>query len=94
MVIKKFIVVTYDIASDRRRRKISELLEEYGVRVNESVFECFIKSEKVKEMKAKVEKIANKKKDVVLFYFLCSSCMEKIEKLGNTSIEPKIVYMV
>jgi CRISPR-associated protein Cas2 len=32
-------VVTYDISIDKRRTKLSDLLEGYGVRVNYSVFE-------------------------------------------------------
>ncbi len=33
-------VIAYDIAEDRRRTQVSTLLEDYGVRVNYSVFEC------------------------------------------------------
>ena len=33
-------VISYDIDDDKRRNKISKVLEEYGVRVLESVFEC------------------------------------------------------
>lgn len=33
-------VFTYDIADDRRRRKVAKLLEERMVRVQESVFEA------------------------------------------------------
>jgi CRISPR-associated protein Cas2 len=33
-------VVTYDIADDRRRRRIAEALEERAARVQESVFEA------------------------------------------------------
>jgi len=32
-------VVAYDITNDKRRKKLSDLLETYGVRVNYSVFE-------------------------------------------------------
>ena len=36
------VLVVYDIADDRRRGKLSDFLEGYGRRVQESVFECFI----------------------------------------------------
>ncbi|HHP7244558.1 MAG TPA: CRISPR-associated endonuclease Cas2, partial [Elainellaceae cyanobacterium] len=36
------VLVVYDIANNRRRQKLSKLLEGYGRRVQESVFECFL----------------------------------------------------
>ena len=33
-------VISYDIESDRTRRKLAKLLEGYGVRIQYSVFEC------------------------------------------------------
>ena len=35
-----FYVVVYDIPNDKRRKKVSDLLEGYGQRVQYSVFEC------------------------------------------------------
>ena len=35
-------LITYDIEDDKRRKKISDLLEGYGVRVNYSVFEFYL----------------------------------------------------
>ena len=33
-------LVSYDITSDKRRRKIAKILENYGKRIQYSVFEC------------------------------------------------------
>lgn len=33
-------LVSYDISSSRRRRKVAKLMENYGTRVQYSVFEC------------------------------------------------------
>ncbi|NJK64957.1 MAG: CRISPR-associated endonuclease Cas2, partial [Synechococcaceae cyanobacterium SM2_3_1] len=38
----KLYVIAYDISCDRRRRKVSEVLEGYGKRAQYSVFECVI----------------------------------------------------
>lgn len=38
-----FYVVVYDISSDKQRKKVSDLLEGYGLRVQYSVFECVFK---------------------------------------------------
>ncbi|MFW6359187.1 MAG: CRISPR-associated endonuclease Cas2, partial [Chroococcales cyanobacterium] len=36
-------LVTYDIPCDKRRKKVADLLEGYGQRVQYSVFECVLK---------------------------------------------------
>ena len=38
-----YLLVTYDIVSDKKRKKVDKLLSEYGYRVNYSVFELEVK---------------------------------------------------
>ncbi|VAX34219.1 hypothetical protein MNBD_NITROSPIRAE03-419, partial [hydrothermal vent metagenome] len=35
------MVVTYDITDDKRREQVSSELENYGMRVQKSIFECY-----------------------------------------------------
>ena len=42
-------VVSYDIISDRTRRKLSKILEGYGVRIQYSVFECRLNEKRFRE---------------------------------------------
>jgi len=37
-----FYLVCYDVVHDRRRDRVSRLLEAYGLRVQRSVFECVL----------------------------------------------------
>lgn len=85
MVKKQLIVVAYDISDNKRRKKVSDLLEEYGVRVNYSVFECFIKPGQLKVLKERAAGLINKKHDSMLYYPLCSACIEKLDRQGNLS---------
>ncbi|SJZ30977.1 CRISPR-associated endoribonuclease Cas2 [Porphyromonas cangingivalis] len=39
------ILIAYDISSNRCRQKVAKILENYGIRVNKSVFMCTIKTE-------------------------------------------------
>ncbi len=48
--MKQFMVVAYDIADDRRRQKIAKVLEQFGLRCNESVFECLLTEAKIQKM--------------------------------------------
>lgn len=81
-----FVVVAYDIASDRRRNRLVKILKGYGVRVNFSVFECSIDRDSFEELKTKVATVINKKKDSVLYYRLCQGCTRKKASLGATTV--------
>lgn len=82
MVMKQYIVVAYDITDDERRNKISDILSACGQRVNKSVFECFLREKDIDNLKRKIERQIRRGEDIVLYYYLCKDCLEKIERLG------------
>ncbi len=81
--MKQFVVVAYDIADDRRRQKTAKILIQYGLRCNESVFECLLTESKIQNMKAQIAKVIDQQEDIVLFYFLCKPCVMKRENFGR-----------
>lgn len=92
--MKKYIVVAYDITDDKRRNKICDILLSYGNRVNYSVFECFLEDKEIQKLKKKIEKYLKKDEDIVLYYYLCKDCLEKVERIGNFSKERNIVKII
>ena len=44
-----FIVISYDIPADKRRTKLAQLLENYGQRVQYSVFECLLTGRQLRD---------------------------------------------
>ena len=91
-LMKQFIVVAYDVADDSRRRKIAKILEQYGVRCNESVFECLLKISKINKMKQQLIKYSDENEDIILFYYLCKSCSMKRESIGSRpQFNPEII---
>jgi len=46
------VMVSYDIANDKRRSKIARTMEDYGTRVQYSVFEVNLKPSQVDKMRA------------------------------------------
>lgn len=81
-----FTVVSYDIVDDKRRNRLSKLLENYGSRVQYSVFECILDGAKLKEMKEEVLKIIDKNEDSVRFYAICEGCLKKLDIMGTGEI--------
>lgn len=89
--MKQYLVVAYDIADDKRRNKICDILSAYGQRVNYSVFECFLGVGDIFRLKNKIEGYLKKGEDIVLYYYLCKDCLEKVERVGSFPEEKSVV---
>lgn len=79
-------VVTYDIPSDKRRKKVSDLLEGYGHRVQYSVFECVLTSEKYSELRRRLKKRVKPGEDCVRFYPLSGHTLTQVEVWGGPPV--------
>ena len=78
----RFIVVAYDVVSDRRRLRLSHYLQTYGNRINLSVFECSVPASEVREFKRVVVSIVRLSTDTVVFYDLCLDCVAAVDRIG------------
>lgn len=81
------VLVTYDVRTidaegKRRLRKVSKTCQDYGVRVQNSVFECVVNSTEFVELKYKLIKIINEKEDSLRFYRLGENYRSKVEHVG------------
>jgi len=89
------VVVSYDIADDRRRRRIFKLMQDYGSRVQYSVFECLLDDTQFRELRRQVKALIRPKEDNVRYYPLCAGCREKRRISGyGRVVEEEDVYMV
>ena len=75
---KTFCVVAYDIKEDRKRARVSKILEKYGIRVNFSVFECMFTDIQLLQVQEKIKKILDNRSDTVIYYPICVNCYTKI----------------
>ncbi|MBI4652160.1 CRISPR-associated endonuclease Cas2 [Candidatus Desantisbacteria bacterium] len=90
-----FIMVSYDIKSNKIRRKIKKVIESFGKRVQYSVFECFLSGTQFNEMKNKIQETIKDKPVSIRFYILCDMCNKKIEFYGCGKIlDDDQYYMV
>lgn len=77
-------VVAYDISNDKKRKKIGEVLEAYGRRVNFSVFEIQIKNQSQKgKLEDELLGLLDPKYDSLRFYNICQNCIERSWSLGD-----------
>jgi CRISPR-associated protein Cas2 len=83
-----FYVVVYDIPSDKRRKKVSDLLEGYGSRVQYSVFECMLTVSKYNELRQRLKPRINLAEDKVRFYPLSGHTLGQVEIWGGPPLTP------
>ena len=75
---RKFIIVAYDVSSTPKRNKIAKMLEDYGERVNLSVFECMLTTARFVKLREKIEKQIDTETDKIVYYTVCVDCFTKI----------------
>lgn len=81
------VLITYDVntetaAGKKRLRRVAKECVNYGQRVQNSVFECSLDAAKCREVKAILEKIIDKEKDSLRFYYLGNNYKSKVEHIG------------
>lgn len=81
------LLVTYDVNTETKegRRRLSKVAKQcvnYGVRVQNSVFECVVDAAKARELKAKLISIIDTKLDSLRFYNLGDNYKNKTEHYG------------
>ena len=85
-------VISYDIESDRTRRKLAKLLEGYGVRIQYSVFECNLTDKRFQKLYKEIFQLTSGKSDgSVRFYSICKNCEDKIVTIGKPLNELKML---
>jgi len=73
---------------------MSKLLEDYGYRVQKSVFECFLTPEMCEKLRQEVKIIIDTKEDRVRIYQICRSCRKRAETSGFTEIPEEEKFVV
>lgn len=90
-------LVSYDIDCDRKRTKIAKLMENYGRRVQYSVFECRLDQGKYEEMYQKLmELLQDEASASIRIYSICERCRQKLVIMGDSDVqeEPEEVYVI
>ncbi len=88
-----FVVVAYDVPSDRRRTKLHKKLKDYGEPVQYSVFECNLSPKQKSSMTKAIRAHISYKEDKVRIYGLCGACKKSISIIGKGEITEDCVTM-
>ncbi len=89
------VLITYDVCviskgGQRRLRKIAKTCLDYGMRVQNSVFECEVTPAQYVLLKDELLDIFDPKKDSLRFYMLGKKGRQKVEHVGAKPIADPI----
>lgn len=81
------VLITYDVnteteAGKKRLRKVAKACQNYGQRVQNSVFECIIDPARLKQLQANLERLIDEDKDSLRYYYLGDEWHKRIEHVG------------
>lgn len=94
------VLITYDVSTisssgQRRLRQVSKTCQNYGQRVQNSVFECIVDAAQLKELKLKLLDIIDEELDSLRFYQLGNNYKNKVEHIGvkeSLDLEGTIIF--
>lgn len=81
------VLITYDVSvvtpeGRRRLRQIAKVCLDYGVRVQNSVFECDVEPAQFTRLQDELLSIYDEEEDSLRFYFLGKKGRQKVEHHG------------
>lgn len=82
-----FVIVSYDVetknlAGQRRLRRVAKACQDYGQRVQYSIFECIVDPAQWAVLKQRLMDEIDSEKDSLRFYYLGSNWKRKVEHVG------------
>jgi len=81
------VLVTYDVSTiskggQKRLRKVAKICQNYGQRVQNSVFECIVDATQFTTLKYELKNVIDKEHDSLRFYRLGNNYKTKVEHFG------------
>ncbi len=82
MVLISYDVSTMDSEGKKRLRKVAKECQNHAQRVQNSVFEADLDYSTFMKLKSRLEKLIDKEKDSLRFYYLGNNWDKRIEHIG------------
>lgn len=81
------VLVAYDVntetrAGRRRLRRVAKACEDFGQRVQNSIFECLVEPAQWVSLRSRLLDEVNQEKDSLRFYFLGKNWQRRVEHIG------------
>jgi len=83
-----YVLITYDVCTStreggKRLRKVAKACQNYGQRVQNSVFECLLSESQLVMLQHELSNIINFEEDSIRYYYLGNNWSKKVEMVGK-----------
>ncbi len=83
------VVVSYDVSTKtqsgkKRLKKVADICLNFGIRAQNSVFECLIEPSQWEVLKNQLLSVYNEEEDNLRFYYLGSNWKRRLENYGKS----------
>jgi CRISPR-associated protein Cas2 len=94
------VLITYDVQTTseggaRRLRMVAKACQNYGQRVQHSVFECVLDSAQLTKLKLELVKLIDHEKDSLRIYRIGNKYRSKVEHIGakpTLDVEDTLIF--
>lgn len=87
-------IVAYDITNPKRLHAVAKHCEDFGLRVQYSVFECRLEADLFERFWGGLVSIMDPDEDRLVAYKICASCAQAIQAAGRMVSNEKVVAYV
>jgi CRISPR-associated protein Cas2 len=87
-------IIAYDITDPKRLHKVAKLCEDYGMRIQYSVFECRLEADRFEAFWDSLVSLIDPSSDRVTAYKVCASCSKNILDAGVQMHSEKAIAYV
>jgi len=88
------VVVAYDIVDDARRLHVAGELENFGQRIQKSIFECYLEDDEITLLKHRLQPLIDPSTDHVRFYRICKKDRDRVLVKGCGTISKDDDYFM
>lgn len=87
-------LVAYDITDPKRLHKVAILCEDFGMRIQYSVFECRLEADRFDVFWNRLTDLIDPETDRVTAYKICNACAKDVRDAGvQTHSEKAVAYV-
>lgn len=86
------VLVCYDISRDAARARVAAYLQQWGDRIQRSVFVCAVAPEEMNEMVGRIEGMIDPDTDAVHLLPTCAGCWSRLVVRGQADATPDRPY--
>ena len=87
-------LVCYDISHPKRLRRTAKILENFGLRVQKSFFQCEMEQKRMEHLRDQVLAVVDSEKDYFFIYPLCEDCSRKAMADGTGTLIKLLAFEI